>query len=211
VQSSARRCSRPPSGPEPLDRPPDTADSALIVVVFGPGGVGKGTVIKRALERDDRLWLSRSWTTRARRPGEPADAYNFVDKAGFEANVAAGGFLEWALVLDDLYGTPMPEAPVGRDVVLEIDVQGAHQVAVERPEALLVLMLAPSVETQTARLRARGDLEDHVQRRVELGRSEEHDGRALAAHLIVNDEVESSVDRLLAIIEDARNEASSRP
>lgn len=155
--------------------------------------------------------MSRSWTTRARRPGEPADAYHFVDKATFEANIAAGGFLEWALVLDDLYGTPLPDAPEGRDVVLEIDVQGAHQVALERPEALRVLMLAPSVEAQTERLRARGDREDHVQRRVELGRREELEGRALASHVIVNDEVESSVDRLLAMIENGRNEAVPRP
>jgi guanylate kinase len=114
-------------------------------------------------------------------------------------------------VLDDLYGTPWPDAPAGRDVLLEIDVQGAQQVAVERPQALRVLMLAPSVEAQTSRLRARGDLEDHVQRRVQLGRAEEHDGRALASHVIVNDEVESSVDRLLAIIESARNEDLPRP
>jgi guanylate kinase len=163
------------------------------------------------LERDGRFWLSRSWTTRARRPGEPPDAYHFVDRATFEANITAGGFLEWAHVLDDLYGTPSPEAPAGRDVVLEIDVQGAHQVAVERPQALRVLMLAPSIEAQTERLRARGDPEDHVQRRVELGRSEEEDGRALAMHVIVNEEVESSVDRLLGIIEDARNEVVPRP
>lgn len=114
-------------------------------------------------------------------------------------------------MLDDLYGTPSPDAPHGRDVVLEIDVQGAHQVALERPEALRVLMLAPSTAAQTERLRARGDPEDHVQRRVALGRSEETDGRALATHVIVNEEVESSVDRLLAIIESVRDRAEPRP
>jgi len=138
------------------------------------------------------------------------DAYRFVDRPTFEANIAAGGFLEWAHILDDLYGTPLPDPPESRDVVLEIDVQGAHQVAVARPDALRVLVLAPSVEAQTERLRARGDLEEHVQRRIELGRTEEQKGRALASHVIVNDEVESSAARLLAIIEDARNEELPR-
>ncbi len=163
------------------------------------------------LERDDRLGLSRSWTTRGRRPGEPPDAYHFVDRATFEANIAAGGFLEWAQVLDDLYGTPMPEVTDEGDLVLEIDVQGARQVLAARPEALAVLMLAPSIEAQIERLRRRGDDEEHVQRRVALGRSEESDGRSFAHEIIVNDDLGQSVDQLLAIIEDARNGVSSRP
>jgi guanylate kinase len=173
--------------------------------------VGKGTLIKRVLDRDDRLYLSRSWTTRARRPGEPLDAYHFVDREVFESNVAAGGFLEWARVLDDLYGTPMPEVAEDRDIVLEIDVQGARQVLAARPDALAVLVLAPSISTQIERLRARGDPEDHVQRRVELGRFEEEEGRQLAKHVIINDDLGQSVDQLLAIIDDARRGDGSRP
>ncbi|HXY42606.1 MAG TPA: hypothetical protein VEH29_00305 [Acidimicrobiales bacterium] len=183
----------------------------MLVVVFGPGGVGKGTIIKQLLDRDDRLRLSRSWTTRARRRGEPPDAYHFVDRATFEANIAAGGFLEWAQVLDDLYGTPMPEVAEDGDVVLEIDVQGARQVLAARPDAVAVLVLAPSIEAQTERLRRRGDPEEHVQRRVALGRSEERDGRLIAHHVIVNDDLEQSVGQLLAIIEDARHGGVSRP
>jgi len=155
--------------------------------------------------------LSCSWTTRGRRPKEAPDAYHFVDRETFEANVAAGGFLEWAQVLDNLYGTPMPEVEKGRDVVLEIDVQGARQVLAARPDAVAVLVLAPSVETQIERLRARGDPEEHVERRVALGRSEEREGRAIAAHVIVNDDLEQSVGQLAAIIEDARKRAASRP
>ncbi|MDA8264760.1 MAG: guanylate kinase [Actinomycetota bacterium] len=185
--------------------------TSLIIVIFGPGGVGKGTLIKRVLDRDDRLYLSRSWTTRARRPGEPLDAYHFVDREVFESNVAAGGFLEWARVLDDLYGTPMPEVAEDRDIVLEIDVQGARQVLAARPDALAVLVLAPSISTQIERLRARGDPEDHVQRRVELGRFEEEEGRQLAKHVIINDDLGQSVDQLLAIIDDARRGDGSRP
>ncbi len=179
--------------------------------MFGPGGVGKGTLIKQVLDRDDRLYLSRSWTTRARRPGEPLDAYNFVAREVFKANIAAGGFLEWAKVLDDLYGTPMPEVVEDRDIVLEIDVQGARQVLAARPDALAVLVLAPSISTQIERLRTRGDPEDHVQRRVVLGRIEEEEGRQLAKHVIVNDDLGQSVDQLLAIIDGARGGNASRP
>ncbi|MHB1884958.1 MAG: nucleoside/nucleotide kinase family protein [Acidimicrobiales bacterium] len=179
--------------------------------MFGPGGVGKGTLIKQVLGRDDRLYLSRSWTTRARRPGEPVDAYDFVDREVFKANVAAGGFLEWAKVLDDLYGTPMPQVVEDRDIVLEIDVQGARQVLFARPDALAVLVLAPSISAQIERLRTRGDPEDHVQRRVDLGRIEEEEGRQLAKHVIVNDDLGQSVDQLLAIIEGARGGNGSRP
>jgi len=163
------------------------------------------------LERDSRLWLSRSWTTRARRPGESADAYHFVDRQTFERQIAAGGFLEWADVLGELYGTPLPDAPEVCDVVLEIDVQGARQVAARRPDAVCVLILAPSVGAQIERLRTRGDPEDHVQRRVELGRTEERDGRSLASHVIINDDLEQSVTQLAAIIENARNGVVPRP
>jgi guanylate kinase len=165
-------------------------------------------VIRRLLERDGRLWLSRSWTTRAKRPGEADDAYHFVDRATFERRVAEGGFLEWARVLDDLYGTPIPDPPDGFDVLLEIDVQGARQVLEAHPDAVTILLLAPSVEEQRTRLTARGDLPEHVERRIALGRREEAEGRRLAQHVVVNDDLESAVSQLSAIIEASRHSAS---
>ncbi|MHB1987516.1 MAG: nucleoside/nucleotide kinase family protein [Acidimicrobiales bacterium] len=177
--------------------------------MVGPGGVGKGTVIRGLLARDANLWLSRSWTTRPQRAGEADDAYHFVDKETFVARVGEGRFLEWAAVLDHLYGTPIPDPPAGCDVLLEIDVQGARQVLATHPEAVCILLLAPSPEVQEERLRARGDSEEHVQRRIMLGRLEVDEGRVLACHVVVNDDLESAVDQLSAIIAAARSATSS--
>ncbi len=168
-------------------------------------------MIRRLVESDPRLWLSRSWTTRAQRPGESEDAYNFVDRPTFEAEIAAGGFLEWAKILDEYYGTPLPPPDPDHDLVLEIDIQGAQQVRRRRPDATFVLVLAPSVEVQQQRLRARGDSEDHVRRRVDLGRTEEQVGRELASHVVCNDDLDQAVAELAAIVVDARRKEPMRP
>ncbi len=170
-------------------------------MVSGPGGVGKGTLVRRLVAADPRLWLSRSWTTRPRRPGEAKDAYCFVDRQRFMARVEAGGFLEWATFLGQLYGTPTPAPPPGADVVLEIELQGAAQVRRADPDAVVILVVAPSADVQAERLRARGDEEVQVARRLEVGADEQLAGRALADHVVVNDDLDRAVGELARIVD----------
>ena len=167
--------------------------------------MGKGTVVSRLVDRDPRLWLSRSWTTRERRPGEPEDAYVFVDRATFEQAVDEGGFLEWAPFLDYLQGTPMPNPPPGVDVVLEIDVAGARQIREVHPDALLLFVDTPSIEEQRRRLEARGDPPARIEERIAHGIHERDAAAALGMRLVVNDELDRTVAELADLIEAARN------
>ena len=176
----------------------------LIIVVSGPGGVGKSTIVEALVARDTDLWLSRSWTTRSRRPGESADSYHFVDRATFERRVAEGGFLEWTEFLGNLYGTPNPEPPVGRDIVLEIEVDGAQQVKRKYPHAILIFVLPPSRAEQEARLHARGDADAKVVERLRKAEEEEPIGKELADHVIVNDDLQETVKSMLQLIRTAR-------
>ncbi|MGZ4737823.1 MAG: guanylate kinase [Ilumatobacteraceae bacterium] len=178
----------------------DGTTAPLIIVISGPGGVGKGTIVNALVERDPNLWLSRSWTTRPQRPGEPDTAYVFTDRTRFEERIGAGGFLEWTRFLDNYYGTPMPDNLDGRDVVLEIEVDGASQVKRLRDDAILIFVLPPSREEQQRRLRHRGDPEDKVDERLRKALDEEPVGLAIADHVVVNDNLEQTVGELLEII-----------
>jgi guanylate kinase len=161
-------------------------------------------VCQALVERYPELWLSRSWTTRPRRPSEPEDAYVFVDKATFEARIAEGGFLEYAQFLDNYYGTPIPNPPPGRDIILEIDVQGARQVLKSHPDALLIFLQAPSPEEQEARLRRRGDPPEKVRQRLAKAAEEADAGRELGASIIINHRIETTVEDMWTEIEKAR-------
>lgn len=129
----------------------------------------------------------------------------------FRAHVRAGGFLEWADYLGNLYGTPVPDPPAGSDVLLEIDLQGAEQVLAGSPDAVVVLLLPPSEEVQRARLVARGDSEEHVRRRIEKGREEVERGRAIASHVVVNGELEQALKELAGIVAETRGKEVDGP
>jgi len=178
---------------------PSSAEPTILILI-GPGGAGKGTLARHLVEADPRVWLSRSWTTRPRRPGEAEDAYEFVDRERFLVRVAQDGFLEWAEFLGNLYGTPVPKPPDGHDILLEIDLQGAVQVLDRVPGALVALIVPPSEAHQIERLRRRGDTEAHVAARVERGRAEIEAGRTVADHVVVNEDLESSAAELLSIL-----------
>ncbi len=174
----------------------------LLLVVFGPGGVGKGTLVSRLLEMKDGLWLSRSWTTRPRRPGEAPDAYVFVTREQFLDRLETGGFVEWTEFPANghLYGTPTIDAPAGRDILLEIEIDGASQIKALYPHAVLVLVVPPSKDAQAQRLRQRGDDEQSSSRRLELGAREEQAGRRIADHVVVNDQLEQATLQLADIV-----------
>ncbi len=128
----------------------------------------------------------------------------FVDRDAFEQRIAANGFLEWTEFLGNLYGTPTPDASPGTDVVLEIEVDGAQQIRRRHPDALLIFVLPPSRAEQERRLRGRGDSEDKVAQRLKKAEDEEPVGRDLSDEIVVNDDLDETVDRLLAIIDKRR-------
>ena len=174
-------------------------------MLAGPSGVGKGTVGRALRTREPDLEWSVSATSRPPRDGEVDGAdYHFVSRDDFEQVRDAGGFLEWFEVYGQLKGTP--RAPVeaalaaGRDVLLEIDVQGALAVKEQFPDALLVFLVAPSREVQEARLRGRGtDNPEQLARRLATARAEEGLADRFDA-VVVNDDVERAAGEVAAIL-----------
>ena len=177
----------------------------MLIVVSGPGGVGKGTIAELLVEVHDNLWLSKSWTTRSRRDEELEDSYLFVDREAFEQAIEEGEFLEWAEFHGNLYGTPWPSPPEGHDVLLEIDVQGAQSVNKQGLECLMVFVDAPTIEDQALRLRGRGDSEEEVQRRIKEGERERSDATVLGAIFVVNDDLDKAVAEISTIIRSYRD------
>ena len=173
----------------------------MIVVISGPGGVGKGTVVAQLVGRDPRLWLSRSWTTRDPRPGESPEAYSFVTPEEFQARIDADGFLEWVDFLDYRQGTPKVDEGNEQDVVLEIDVKGAEQVREMHPDALLLFIDAPSREEQRRRLEQRGDDPQRVRQRLEIADAEADAASILGMQWIVNDDLDQALRDVKAAIE----------
>jgi guanylate kinase len=172
----------------------------MVIVLSGPGGVGKGTLAGLLVESEPTVRLSRSWTTRAPRVGEAPDAYVFVDRAAFEAHLAAGGFLEWNDFHGNLYGTPVPELSGDHDLLLEIDVNGARQVRDRVRDPLLIYVDAPDREEQRRRLVGRGDPTAAVEARIAEAGRESEAAAALGCHVVVNDDLGRALAEIRALI-----------
>ncbi len=176
-----------------------------LIVISGPSGVGKGTVVKALRERDPNVKLSVSATTREIRPGEIDGVhYYFITHEKFEQMIAEDRFLEHAQYVGNRYGTPA--APVNRmleegyDVILEIEVQGGLQVLERRPDAISVFIAPPSFEVLGARLRGRGDTdEEKVLMRLQQARMEYLVAKRYQ-YIVVNDRLEDAVADLQAIL-----------
>lgn len=190
-------------------------DSGLHVgitfVISGPGGVGKGTLAQALVRADKNLVLSRSWTTRDRRSKESADAYRFVSDAEFQKKIDQGGFLEWVEFLGRRYGTPLPETPPGKDLVLEIELQGAKRVRELRDDVVLVLIEPPSIDALVERLRKRGETAERTAERVANGRRELALGIEIADERVINDDLDTAVQSLRAIIQRHRERKANEP
>lgn len=177
-----------------------------LFIVCGPSGVGKGTVCKELLKNKPEIGLSISATTRERRKGEVEGVnYYFIKKSKFEEMIENDEFLEYAQVYDNFYGTPqkyvLEELNKGKDIILEIDPQGAMQVKEKFPEGIFIFLLPPSMQELKNRITTRGrDSEDNIKRRLKCAYDEidfikEYD------YYIINDELPKAVNSLISIIE----------
>ncbi len=149
--------------------------------------------------------MSKSWTTRPQRPTEPSNAYVFATTKEFKDKIKQGGFLEWAEFLGDLYGTPWPEIGPEKDLLLEIDIQGASQVLQRHGDsAVMFFLVAPSAKIQMERLKKRGDDPSHIAKRLAIADKEVQIGKSLAQHLVVNEDLDETVHQISRIIQSYR-------
>lgn len=183
--------------------------AGTLIIVVAPSGAGKTTMVRGLLARDPCIHLSVSYTTREPRAGEAhGREYHFVDVSTFRALRDRGEFLEWAEVHGNYYATSRvwirEQIVAGRDILLEIDWQGAQQVRKAFPEAVGVFVLPPSMEVLESRLRGRGtDSDETIARRLLGARGEmRHVGEF--EYVILNNELQHAVDDLVAVVRSAR-------
>ena len=178
----------------------------LLIIFSGPSGSGKGTIMKSLLASREDTVLSVSMTTRAPRPGEiDGYHYHFVTREEFEKTIEEDGFLEYAEYNGNFYGTP--EAPIrrllneGKNVMLEIEVQGAEKVMDHRSDVVSIFITTPSYAELERRLRGRGtEPEEVIQKRMKTSQYEL--SRAFRyQYIVLNDDVEKAVDRITTIID----------
>ena len=188
------------------------ASKGLLVILSGPSGTGKGTVLKALLAGSPSVRLSISATTRAPRPGETdGKEYYFMTREKFMETERAGGMLESAEYCGNLYGTPL--APIekwmsqGMDVILEIETLGGAQVRRKRPDAVGIFILPPSMEELGQRLRGRAtEPEETVRKRLAAARTEIAKANRYD-YVVVNDTVEKAADQIRSILSAEKNSA----
>ncbi|HHV08621.1 MAG TPA: guanylate kinase [Firmicutes bacterium] len=177
----------------------------LLMVLSGPSGCGKGTVCDLLRQRNPNLTYSISATTRKPRPGEQDGVnYRFFTREQFKRQIKEDGFLEWAEVYGNLYGTPRTwveeKLAAGKNVLLEIDTQGAMQVKASYPAGILLFLLPPNMEELRRRIDGRGtEGAEEKERRLQAARQEIAQIRNYD-YLVVNDEVQQAVLRIEAIL-----------
>lgn len=177
----------------------------LLIVVSGPSGTGKGTVCGELLDSMPELAYSISATTRAPRAGEvDGKNYYFLTKERFEELIAEGGFLEYANVYGNYYGTPLVKIQErlaeGNDILLEIDTQGALEVMKKCPDGLFIFLLPPSLGELERRIRGRGsETEESLKKRLGNAKAEIAVGEKYK-YVVVNDTVKKAVARIKSII-----------
>lgn len=180
-----------------------------LIVLSGPSGVGKSTVIAELLKQSGDLYFSVSFTTRAPRPGETDGVnYHFVSRGEFERMIGAGELLEYAEYVGNYYGTSLKviqeKLERGIDVLLDIEVQGAAKVRAKCPEAILIFIIPPSLEELSRRLYSRNtDTSDAIERRLKRA-IEECQVIADYDYLVINDSVSSAAGEIRAILEGER-------
>lgn len=182
----------------------------ILIVVSGFSGAGKGTLMKQLVHSYDNYALSISMTTRAPRPGEEEGReYFFVSREEFEKTIARDGLIEYASYCDNYYGTPREyvekQLEKGRDVILEIEIQGALKVKKKFPTALLLFVMPPNVEELKKRLMGRGtESIEVIEKRLKRA-SEEAEGIEEYEYIVINDRLEECVSRMHALIQAAHD------
>lgn len=185
------------------------AQKGLLVVVSGFSGAGKGTLMKKLLQTYDNYALSISMTTRAPREGErDGIEYFFADKQQFEEKIARDGFIEYACYCGSYYGTPKAyveeQMAAGKDVILEIEIQGALKVKEQFPESLLLFVTPPSAKELERRLVGRGTETAEVIAKRLARASEESEGIESYDYIVVNDDLDECVKELHQLVDAAR-------
>ena len=176
-----------------------------LIVLSGPSGVGKSTVVSKAMEKQPDICFSTSVTTRKPRPGEiNGKDYFFIDQTAFDAMVANDELLEHASYVSNSYGTPKAyvekQLSNGMNVVLDIEVQGARQIHEKLPEAVFVFILPPSLKELERRLRSRGtDTDETIRARLDRARQEMQEA-LFYDYMIVNNEIEQAAEDFTALI-----------